>query len=106
MRTSEPFKIRLNHINSLEDLQREKEKLQMEIVRREEGIKYNYQNLVHLLSFKNLLGTLIDDVSTTTSVIGKIVSISKDFLARRKKKKKVKQEQQSKQEAGDAEPAE
>ena len=46
MRTSEPYKVRANHLNSLSDLEREKERLQMEIARREEGIKYNYQNLV------------------------------------------------------------
>ncbi|MCX6283768.1 MAG: hypothetical protein NTW31_06005 [Bacteroidetes bacterium] len=91
MRTSDPYKIRISHINSLADLQREKEKLQLEIVRREEGIKYNYQNLVHLLSFRNLLGSLIDDVSTTTTVAGKLFSFGKEFLAKRKKKKKAKQ---------------
>ncbi|MCX6286263.1 MAG: hypothetical protein NTY96_04050 [Bacteroidetes bacterium] len=94
MRTSELYKIRLSHLNSLEDLEREKEKLQMEIVRREEGIKYNYQNLVHLLSFRNLIGTVIDDVSSTTTVIGKLFSLGKDFFAKRKKKKKSKPEQQ------------
>jgi len=76
------------------DLQREKERLQSEIDRREEGIKANYQNLVHLLSFRNLFGTLVDEISTTTTVIGKLVSMGKDFLAKRKKKKKAKHEQQ------------
>ena len=90
MRTSEPYKVRVNHINSLSDLERAKERLQTEITRREEGIKYNYQNLVRLLSFRNLMGTLIDDVSTTTTVVGKLFTFGKDFLAKRKKKKKEK----------------
>ena len=94
MRTNEPFKVRLNHINSLSDLQREKERLQNEISRREEGIKNNYQNLVHLLSFRNLVGTLIDEVSTTNTVIGRIFSLGKDFLAKRKKHKKDKHDKQ------------
>ena len=98
MRTSEPYKVRANHLNSLSDLEREKERLQMEIARREEGIKYNYQNLVKLLSFRNLIGTLIDEVSTTTTVIGKLFLLGKDFLAKRKKKKKAKYEQLDQQE--------
>lgn len=92
MKTNEPYKVKLNNINSMQDLQREKEKLQMEITRREEGIKYNYHNLVHLLSFRNLMGTFIDEVSATTSVVGTLFSFGKDFLAKRKKKKKEKHE--------------
>lgn len=94
MRTNEPFKVRLNHINSLSDLQREKERLQNEISHREEGIKNNYQNLVHLLSFRNLMGTLIDEVSTTATVMGKFLSFGKEFLAKRKKHKKDKHDKQ------------
>lgn len=94
MRTNEPFKVRLNHINSLSDLQREKERLQNEISHREEGIKNNYQNLVQLLSFRNLMGTLIEEVSTTATVMGKMFSLGKDFLAKRKKHKKDKHDKQ------------
>jgi phage host-nuclease inhibitor protein Gam len=90
MRTSEPYKVRVHHINSLSDLEREKERLQTEITRKEEGIKYNYQNLVQLLSFRNLIGTLIDEVSSTTTVVGKLFTLGKDFVAKRKKKKKEK----------------
>lgn len=92
MRTNEPYKVKLSHINSMRDLQKEKEKIQIEISRREEGIKYNYHNLVQLLSFRNLLGNLIDEVGTTTTVVGKLFSLGKDFLSKRKKKKKEKHE--------------
>ncbi|MEI8005525.1 MAG: hypothetical protein WCI48_04905 [Bacteroidota bacterium] len=94
MRTNEPFRVRLNNINSLSDLQREKERLQNEISHREESIKNNYQNLVHLLSFRNLIGTLIGEVSTTATVMGKMFSLGKDFLAKRKKHKKDKHDKQ------------
>jgi len=94
MRTNEPFRVRLNNINSLSDLQREKERLQNEISHREESIKNNYQNLVHLLSFRNLMGTLIGEVSTTATVMGKMFSLGKDFLAKRKKHKKDKHDKQ------------
>jgi hypothetical protein len=92
MKTNEPYKIRVGRINSLADLEREKERLQLEIVRKEEGIKYNYHSLVGLLSFRNLVGTLIEEVNATSTVIAKIVSLSKDFFAKRKKKKKARQE--------------
>ncbi len=92
MRTKEPYKVKVDHINSLEDLEREKERIQMEIGLREEGIKNNYQNLVHLLSFRNLVGSLIEEVSTTTTVVGKLFSLGKGFLFKRKKKKKERHE--------------
>jgi len=82
----------------MEDLEREKERIRIEITRSEEGIKYNYQNLVHLLSFRNLIGIIIDEVSTTTTVVGRLFSLGKDFVAKRKKKKKEKKEKQEKQE--------
>ena len=90
MKTNEPYSVRVKNIKSLADLEREKEKMQIEIARREEGIRYNYQNLVHLLSFRNLITTFIDEVSTTTTVISKLFSLLKEFLAKRKKKKKEK----------------
>jgi hypothetical protein len=104
METNAPYKIRVGKINSLDDLEREKERLQLEIVRKEEGIKYSYQSMVHLLSFRNIMTTLIDEVSTTTTVIGKIFSLGKEFLAKRKKK--AKHEQQEKHETGTEEQAE
>jgi len=100
MRTNETYKVRVDHLKSLADLEREKERLQLEIVRREEGIKHHYQNLVHLFSFTNILSTLIDEISTTTSLIGKLFSFGKEFLAKRKKKKKEKHEQQEQHETG------
>ncbi|MCX6241528.1 MAG: hypothetical protein NTX43_06985 [Bacteroidetes bacterium] len=106
MRTNEPYKVRLSHIDSLKNLQREKEKLQMEISRREEGIKYNYHNLVRLLSFRNLMGTLIDDVSTTTTLVGKLITLGRDFVAKHKKKKKEKHQHHVQEPEGIEEEAE
>lgn len=101
MRTNDTYKVKISHIHSMADLQKEKERLQTEIVRSEEGIKSNYQNLVQLLSFRNIIGNLVEEISTTTTVIGKLFSFGKDFLAKRKKKKKAKHEQQEQQEQQD-----
>ena len=45
--------------------------------------------MVRLFSFRNLIATLIDEVNATSSVMGKIISLGKELLSKRKKKKKV-----------------
>lgn len=92
MRTNDPYKVRVKNINSLKDLEREKERLQLEIVRREERIRHTYHNLVHLLSFRNLAGALVEELTTTATVAGKLVTFGRDIFAKRKKKKKAKLE--------------
>ena len=89
MKTRDPYRLKPGRINSLKDLEREKERLQLEIVRREEHIRFNYHNLRSLLSFRNMLGTLIEEVTTSATVAGKILSFGKDLFAKRKKKKKA-----------------
>ena len=91
MRTNEPYKIKMGKINSLDGLEKEKERLQLEIIRKEEGIKYSYQSLVHLLTFSNLIGSFIEEVNATSSLIGKVISLGKDFFVKHKKKQKVRQ---------------
>jgi len=92
MKTNEPYRMRVRKINSISDLEREKERLQIEITRKEEGIKYNYQNLVNLLSFRNLIGSLIEELNASSSLVSKVISAGKNLMAKRKKKKKARQE--------------
>jgi predicted RNA-binding protein with EMAP domain len=80
--------MRIGKINSISDLEQEKERLRLEIARKEDGIKYSYYNLVDLLSFRNLIGSLLDEVNATSSVLGKVISVGKKLLSKRKKKKK------------------
>jgi hypothetical protein len=88
MKNKESYRVRIGKINSISDLEVEKERLRLEITRKEVGIKDSYHNLVDLLSFRNLIGTLLDEVNATSSVVGKVISVGKKLLSKRKKKKK------------------
>ena len=92
MKTNESYRVNPRNINSLDDLKREKERLQLEIVRREDNISHHYHNLADLFSFRNILGAFFEEVNTATTIIGKLITLGKGFIAKRKKKKKSKSE--------------
>ena len=102
MKTNEPYRMRVGKINSMSDLEREKDRVQLEITRKEECIKYSYQNLLHLFTFCNLVGSLIEEANACSSMISKVITFGKELLAKRKKKKKARQEAVAETKAGKA----
>jgi len=84
------YRIRSKRIRSLHDLELEKSRLQLEIVRSEEAIRSGYRQILQALSFRNLANTILEEVTTTSTVLSKAFSIGKSLLERRKKKKKDK----------------
>lgn len=80
--------VRPEKIHSLRDLEMEKERLKLEILKTETNIRSDYHNLLHAFTFKNLASSVINDISTTSSVVSKAFSIGKSFLGKRKKQKK------------------
>ena len=88
MKTIKKYKIKADRIDSLEALEHEKIRLRMEILKKEESIKYNYRHLVDALTFRNLTSTIISDLSTTSTVVSKAFSFGKSFFDKRKKKKR------------------
>lgn len=77
-------------IHSLQDLSLEKERLRLEIMKTEQNIHAGYRDILHALTFKNLATSMIQDISATSSVLTKAISIGKSFMTRRKKKKQDK----------------
>jgi hypothetical protein len=75
-------------IHSLRDLEMEKERLKLEILKTETNIRSDYHNLLHAFTFKNLASSVIQDITTTSSVVSKAFSIGKSFLGKKKKRKK------------------
>jgi len=43
------------------------------------------------LTFRNLAGSLVEELSSRTSVLATAISVGKSFLEKRKKKKKAKE---------------
>jgi len=84
------YRLSSKRIRSLHDLELEKAKLEVEILKSEETIRSSYRHLIHRLTFRNLAGTLTDEIAARTSVLSKVISVGKSFLEKRKKKKKEK----------------
>jgi hypothetical protein len=90
MKMKNRYRVPAGRIRSLQDLELEKARLEIELYRSEETIKKSYHDLVHRLTFRNLAGTIVDEVATGTSTLSRAISLGKSFLEKRKKKKKEK----------------
>ena len=90
MKMKNRYRVSAGRIRSLQDLGLEKAKLEMELFKSEDTIKRNYHDLVHRLTFRNLAGTIVDEVATGTSTLSRAISLGKSFLEKRKKRKKEK----------------
>jgi hypothetical protein len=75
----------------MHELQLEKVRLQMELVRTEDNIKNNYRHILSALSFRNIIST-ITELTSTTSIVSKAFTLGKNLLGRRKKKKQQKKQ--------------
>lgn len=75
-------------IKSLQDLQLEKAKVRMEIMKKEEHIRSDYRHIIEALTFKNILSSLVEDISVQSTVISKAFAIGKSLFSKRKGKKK------------------
>lgn len=87
MKTSNRYTVKPEKIHSLKDLRMEKLRLRLEILKTEENIHNGYRDILHALTFKNLAGSVINDISASSSVISKAFSFGKAIMAKRKKKK-------------------
>jgi hypothetical protein len=74
-------------IHSLKDLEMEKQRLKLEILKAENHIQTDYHNLLHAFTFKNIASNMIQDISATSTVVSKAFSIGKSLFSRKKKKK-------------------
>ena len=87
MKTSKRYMVKPEKINSLQDIEMEKQRLRLEIMKKEENIHSDYRHILEALSFRNLASTMINDISATSSALSKVFSFGKSIMAKRKKKK-------------------
>jgi len=79
--------VRPEKIRSLNDIRMEKLRLKLEIMKTEESISSAYREILQALTFKNIASAVVSDISATSSVVAKAISIGKAVLTGRKKKK-------------------
>ena len=78
---------KIREIHSMHELQLEKARLKMEVVRAEEKIKGNYRNILAAFSLKNIVSTVTTEIVNPASVAGKLFNFGKNWLSRRKKRR-------------------
>jgi hypothetical protein len=87
MKTSKRYLVKSEKIHSLNDLQMEKMRLRMEILKTEERIHAGYRDILDALSFKNIASTVMNDVTASSTILARAFSFGKALMAKRKKKK-------------------
>ncbi|MBE0647592.1 MAG: hypothetical protein IH596_07405 [Bacteroidales bacterium] len=76
-------------LTSLKELRAEKFRLQREIMQTEGEIKENYRHLVEALTFKNIIGTIVEEIAATNLLVSQAYSMVRPLFNRKKKKKRV-----------------
>ncbi|MCX6248153.1 MAG: hypothetical protein NTW10_10485 [Bacteroidetes bacterium] len=97
MKTNKDQRIRIREIHSMHELQMERARLELELVKTEDKIKASYKNILYAFSLGNLLSTVTTEFASSSSILAKTVNLGMNWLSRRKKKKKKKQEKQQQQ---------
>jgi hypothetical protein len=71
----------------MHELQLEKARLKLELIRTEDKIKSNYRHILFAFSLRNIFSTVTTELSTS-SILSKAFTLGKNWLGSRKKKKK------------------
>ena len=87
MKTTDRYRVKAEKIHSLKDIALEKQRLQVEILKKEQDIHNGFRNIAEALTFRNLASTVVNEVAASSSVIAKAFSIGKSLMARRTKRK-------------------
>ena len=87
MKTNKIQRSTIRKIHSMHELQLEKVRLQLELVKTEEEIKSNYRHILSAFSLGHLF-TTIGEFTSASSIATKAFALGKGLLSRRKKKRK------------------
>jgi len=72
----------------MHELQLEKARLELELVKTEDNIRANYRHIISAFSLRNISTTVTNELSNSNSLLAKAFTLGKNWLSRRKKKKK------------------
>jgi hypothetical protein len=81
------YKIKPSRIKSLDDLQLEKSKVKLEIMKKSENIRADYRNILNALTFKNIAANIAEDITLQSAVLSKAFSFGKSLFQRKRKKR-------------------
>jgi hypothetical protein len=78
----------IREIHSMHELQLEKARLKLELVKTEDKIKSNYHHILSAFSLRNIFSTVTTEISSPSSLLMKSITLFRNWLGKRKKKKK------------------
>ena len=87
MKTTKRYLVKSEKIHSLKDIEVEKHRLRLEIMKTEANIHAEYHSILNALTFKSIATNVISNVTTTSTIISKAVSFGKALMEKRRKKK-------------------
>lgn len=87
MKTNKPYKVKSERVHSLRDLELEKARLQLEILKAKENIHSDYRRILDSFTLKNLASVMVQDMATSSGIVSKTFGLGKSFFAKKKKKK-------------------
>jgi len=85
----------IREIHTMHELQLEKTRLQLDLVRTEDKIKANYRHILSAFSLRNIFLT-VTELASTSSIFSKAFTLGKNWFGRRKKKKQQKKQAEEK----------
>jgi hypothetical protein len=83
------------NIRSMRDLEMARLKLKIELLKKEDGMKSNFQHIRHFFTLSNLLQTGLTEVANRGTTFSKAVEIGRNLFSRKKKKKKKGEDQEN-----------
>jgi hypothetical protein len=87
MKTTKRYLVKSEKIHSLKDIEMEKQRLRLEILKTEANIHAEYHSILNALTFKNIASNVIGNISPASTIISKAVSFGKSLMEKRRKKK-------------------
>lgn len=78
----------IRKIHSMHELQLEKARLKLELVKTEDKIKGNYHHILSAFSLRNIFSTVTSEIASPSSLLMKSITLFRNWLGKQKKKKK------------------
>ncbi|MGA3014968.1 MAG: hypothetical protein ABSD71_13150 [Bacteroidales bacterium] len=72
----------------MHELQLEKARLKLELVKTEDKIKGNYHHILSAFSLRNIFSTVTSEIASPSSLLMKSITLFRNWLGKQKKKKK------------------
>jgi len=96
MKTNNIQRSKIRKINSMHELQLEKARLKLELIKTEDNIKNNYRHILSAFSLRNIFSMATTELTSSSSILFNAFTIGKNWLNRLKKKKSLKVHNQTK----------